>query len=53
MNDADNLDDFEDICINTAIDTISATIAYTSKNSDSDGIMKRLEHHQVHEAKEH
>ena len=38
LNDAENLDDFEDICINTAIDTISATIAATSKNSNSDGI---------------
>jgi hypothetical protein len=30
-NDADNLDDFKDTCFNTAIDTISATIAFTSK----------------------
>ncbi len=32
LNDADNLENFEDTCINTAIDTISATIASTSKN---------------------
>ena len=34
MNVADN---FKDTCINTAIDTISATIASTSKNGNSDG----------------
>ena len=33
LDDADNLDYFEEICINTTIDTISATIASTSKNS--------------------
>jgi hypothetical protein len=36
LNDADN---FKDICVNTAIDTISATIASTSKNGNSDGMM--------------
>jgi hypothetical protein len=35
LNDADN---FKDTCINTAIDTISANIASTSKNVNSDGI---------------
>jgi hypothetical protein len=35
-NYADNLEIFEDTCINTAIDTISATIASTSKNGNSD-----------------
>ena len=34
-----NLDDFEDTYINTSIDTISATIASTSKNSNSDGMI--------------
>ncbi len=29
-NDADNLEDFEDTCINTAIDTISAIICSNS-----------------------
>ncbi len=38
LNDADNLENFEDTCINTAIDTISATIASTSKNGNSDGM---------------
>jgi hypothetical protein len=30
------LNNFKDTCINTAIDTISATIASTSKNGNSD-----------------
>jgi hypothetical protein len=40
LNDADNLDDFEDICINTAIDTISVNIASKSKNSNYDGMIE-------------
>jgi hypothetical protein len=36
LNNADNLENFEETCINTAIDTISTTIASTSKNSNSD-----------------
>ncbi len=37
LNDADN---FKDTCINTSIDTISATIASTSKNGNySDGMI--------------
>ena len=32
------MENFEDTCINTAIDTISATIASTSKNGNSDGM---------------
>ncbi len=39
LNDADNFENFEDTCINTAIDTISATIASTSKNGNSDCII--------------
>jgi len=37
LNNDDNFENFENTCINTAIDTISATIASTSKN----------EHHRV------
>jgi len=36
LNDAVNLDDFEDTRINTSIDAISASIASTSKNSNYD-----------------
>ncbi len=36
LNDADN---FKDTCINTAINTISASIASTSKNGNSDGMI--------------
>jgi hypothetical protein len=36
LNDADN---FKDTCINTAIENISATIASTSKNGNSDGMI--------------
>ncbi len=32
-------DNFKDTCINTAIDTISATIASTSKNGNFDGMI--------------
>jgi len=39
LNDADNFENFEDTCINTAIDTISAAIASTSKNGNSDGMI--------------
>jgi hypothetical protein len=37
LNDADNFENFEDTCI-TVIDTISDTIASTSKNGNSDGM---------------
>ncbi len=53
LNDADN---WQDTCINSAIDTISsATIASKSKNFNSDGIIAFgiIEHHRVHEAKLH
>jgi hypothetical protein len=40
LNDADNPEDFEEICFYTAIDTISATINATSKNSNSDHMIE-------------
>jgi hypothetical protein len=52
LNDSDNLDDFKDTCINTAIDAISATLASSSKNSDYDGMIA-FSANQVHEARVH